>query len=210
VTEESNEEPTGSLQRLGELILQMKASLDKMADETVLDEEKLAFKRLLEEMVRQMELTLFSAQFQNEEVFDSMKTGWGRVRELAQAAGDIGAGFVGMADDMVVEVEKAQQTPRWSLKPETRTEDARKMLTRLRTRITQTNDVLDTFTMLKGMDGYEPTIRYAQQENMIRAHRDYLLEAERSCAADLVERGVKVPVWRRRPEVDVAGPEVGA
>lgn len=208
MSEDEGDEEYPGLGKLDEGIGKLRDFLGTLADETVLDEEKLAFKRLLEEILSQMELTQFSAQFWADGMLESMRAGWSRVRELALAAGEKWDGFVDMANEMLSLIAEQEGKPRWEMKSGLSVAEVRRMLRLGRSAITRANNLLDMFDHMRNMDGYQPNIEHEYQENTIRASRDKMLDIEKGIVLNLQERGERVPVWRRRPEVDVAGPEV--
>lgn len=184
---------------LGNLIGQLDDLLSHMQDETLLDEEKLAAKRLFVELRGQLDLARFSIDFMNPEVRDSMKEGWTRMRDMALATPDMET-FVKMANDMLAVIAQDEAGYPMEMKDEVEVPQLRKMLTSARTSISHVESARWAIETFSKMDNVEEYRHYIERQTMEMTHnRDYMLKMEAAIVRALEKKGERVPKWRNRP-----------
>ena len=189
---------------LGHLIAQLDDLLDvQMADETVLDQEKLHAKRVFTELRDQLKLALFSMDFMVPEMKESMRDGWTRMLDMTLGVEGMET-FAGMAGDMLRIIDADDRQHPLEIKDEVETPELRKMLTQVRTAITHVGDAMWNIERLAQMEGaVEKYQHYIERQTMeMTAQRDHMLEVEAAIVRGLEKRGERVPKWRNRPKLE--------
>jgi len=188
---------------LGHLIAQLDDLLDvQMADETVLDQEKLHAKRVFTELRDQLKLALFSMDFMVPEMKESMRAGWTRMLDMTLGVEGMET-FAGMAGDMLKVINADDQRHPIELKDEIETPELRKWLTHSRTAVSHVQNVLWTLGKMEGMQRADEYRHYVERQTMeMTANRDHMLDVEAAIVRGLEKRGERVPRWRNRPKLE--------
>lgn len=209
MAEENNEEEEGkaSAEALKPTVAQMRELVAQMADESVLDEEKIALKRLMETVIVQMEAAIFAADFFVEEMAADMRAGWELVLAQALHLADFSPEdddgpqvFVNLARSMLETIDQwTSRSSRFELKESVETPEARKMLTHVRRTVSQADSVLWYLERMGQMNGAEQYQHYIERQTMeMTAQRSHMLKVEGAIVTALEKRGEKVPRWRRK------------
>ena len=209
MSEEDQEDVTPEQARasLGGLVGQIQEFLDAHADESVLDQEHVAMKRLMETLMRRMEETILSTEFFVPEMADEMRQGWEdfltQARHLAGLGGDDNGVWVSLGEAMVRTIDD-WKSHRMEIKDTVPTPELRKMLTQVRTAITHVGDAMWNIERLAQMEGaVEKYQHYIERQTLeMTAQRDYGLEVEAAIVRSLEKRGERVPKWRNRPKLE--------
>ena len=188
---------------LGHLIAQLDDLLDvQMADETVLDQEKLHAKRVFTELRDQLKLALFSMDFMVPEMKESMRDGWTRMLDMTQGVEGMET-FAGMAGDMLRIIDADDRQHPLEIKDEVETPELRKMLTHSRSAVSHVQNVLWALGKLESMQRADEYRHYVERQTMeMTAQRDHMLEVEAAIVRGLEKRGERVPKWRNRPKLE--------
>lgn len=186
-------------------VSQLRETLATMADETVLSEEGIALKRLMEMMVVQIEETIFSAEFFVDDMAPDMRAGWEKIEAQAQHLARLDEGdekvrpILNMAQAMIKTIDAWLAAPKFMLKEEVPTLEARKMLTQSRSLVSKMDGAIAMMEILPNMQGGEQYKHYVERQTMeLTAQRDHILKVEGGIVAGLQKRGEKVPKWRRK------------
>ena len=199
----TDEEKNEAREGFGNMIRQLDDLLDvQMSDETVLDQEKLAAKRLFSELRDQLKLTLLSVDFMVPEMKESMRAGWTRMRDMALGLEDMET-FVKLSGDMLAVIEADDHRHPLEIKDEVETPELRKWLTHSRTAVSHVQNVLWTLGKMEGMQRADEYRHYVERQTMeMTAQRDHMLEVEAAIVRGLEKRGERVPKWRNRPKLE--------
>ena len=199
----TDEEKNEAREGFGNMIRQLDDLLDvQMSDETVLDQEKLAAKRLFSELRDQLKLTLLSVDFMVPEMKESMRAGWTRMRDMALGLEDMET-FVKLSGDMLAVIEADDHRHPLEIKDEVETPELRKMLTHSRSAVSHVQNVLWTLGKMEGMQRADEYRHYVERQTMeMTANRDHMLDVEAAIVRGLEKRGERVPKWRNRPKLE--------
>ena len=199
----TDEEKNEAREGFGNMIRQLDDLLDvQMSDETVLDQEKLAAKRLFSELRDQLKLTLLSVDFMVPEMKESMRAGWTRMRDMALGLEDMET-FVKLSGDMLAVIEADDHRHPLEIKDEVETPELRKWLTHSRTAVSHVQNVLWTLGKMEGMQRADEYRHYVERQTMeMTANRDHMLDVEAAIVRGLEKRGERVPRWRNRPKLE--------
>ena len=199
----TDEEKNEAREGFGNMIRQLDDLLDvQMSDETVLDQEKLAAKRLFSELRDQLKLTLLSVDFMVPEMKESMRAGWTRMRDMALGLEDMET-FVKLSGDMLAVIEADDHRHPLEIKDEVETPELRKWLTHSRTAVSHVQNVLWTLGKMEGMQRADEYRHYVERQTMeMTANRDHMLDVEAAIVRGLEKRGERVPKWRNRPKLE--------
>ena len=161
---------------LGHLIAQLDDLLDvQMADETVLDQEKLHAKRVFTELRDQLKLALFSMDFMVPEMKESMRDGWTRMLDMTLGVEGMET-FAGMAGDMLRIIDADDRQHPLEIKDEVETPELRKMLTHSRSAVSHVQNVLWALGKLESMQRADEYRHYVERQTMeMTAQRDHML-----------------------------------
>jgi hypothetical protein len=199
----TDEEKNEAREGFGNMIRQLDDLLDvQMSDETVLDQEKLAAKRLFSELRDQLKLTLLSVDFMVPEMKESMRAGWTRMRDMALGLEDMET-FVKLSGDMLAVIEADDHRHPLEIKDEVETPELRKWLTHSRTAVSHVQNVLWSLGKMEGMQRADEYRHYVERQTMeMTANRDHMLDVEAAIVRGLEKRGERVPRWRNRPKLE--------
>jgi hypothetical protein len=155
----------------------------------------------------QIEETIFSADFFVPEMADDMRAGWEKILAQAQhlASFDNEEGqakakpIADMAEAMIRTIDDWKAAPKFLLRDEVPTAEARRYLTQARSVISKMDSALWLMQRLPDMQGGEQYKHYVERQTMeLTAQQDHMLKVEQGIVAGLQKRGEKVPRWRRK------------